>query len=271
MGEQPSHPQLLDWLAVEFRESGWDQRHILRLLVTSNAYRQSGAWTPDTAEKDPDNRLLTRGPRLRLDAEVIRDMALRAAGLLVDEIGGPPVRPYQPDGVWEAVAMKESNTRNYKQDDGDALYRRSLYTFWKRTAPHPAMEIFNAPSREVFCTRRERTNTPLQALVLMNDPQFVEACRVLAENVIATRDGDDARIDEIMLRLLARTPNDVERASLVRSLVDFRAAFIDDPEAPPLLLDVGARPRHPELPPAEAAAWTLLASLILNTDEAVTR
>jgi len=257
MGEHPSHPDLLDWLAVEFRESGWDQRHILRLLFTSEA--------------DPENRLLARGPRLRLDAEVLRDMALDAAGLLVNRIGGPPVKPYQPEGVWEAVAMKESNTRFYKQDQGDALYRRSLYTFWKRTAPHPAMEIFNAPSREVFCTRRERTNTPLQALVLMNDPQFVEACRVLAGSVLSQHADKDARLGEIMMRLLSRTPTERETDILTRSLNDFLGIFNEDPESAALLLEVGAAPQPPGPGPAEAAAWTLLISQILNTDECVTR
>ena len=271
MGDHPSHPDLLDWLAVEFRESGWDQRHIFRLLFTSQAYRQSAVWTEEAAEIDPENRLLARGPRLRLDAEVLRDMALSAAGLLVDRVGGPPVKPYQPEGVWEAVAMVQSNTRHYKQDEGDALYRRSLYTFWKRTAPHPAMEIFNAPSREVFCTRRERTNTPLQALVLMNDPQFVEACRVLAESVLARHTATTSRLEEIMMRLLARPPTTREADVLTRSLNDFLNVFNDDPESAKLLLGVGEAPHNPDLNPAEAAAWTLLTSQILNTDECVTR
>jgi len=271
MGERPSHPELLDWLAVEFVESGWDQRHIYRLIFTSQAYRQSAAWTEEKAEADPENRLLARGPRLRLDAEVLRDMALSAAGLLIDRAGGPPVKPYQPEGVWEAVAMKESNTRFYKQDQGDALYRRSLYTLWKRTAPHPAMEIFNAPSREVFCTKRERTNTPLQALVLMNDPQFVEACRVLAESVLALHETDTARLQEIMMRLLARGPDKEETEILSRSLDDFLKVFRGDPESAKRLLGVGEAPRRENLDPAVAAAWTLIASQILNTDECVTR
>ncbi|MFU8894389.1 MAG: DUF1553 domain-containing protein [Luteolibacter sp.] len=271
MGDHPSHPELLDWLAVEFRESGWDQRHILRLLLNSQAYRQSATWSEEKAEIDAENRLLSRGPRLRLDAEVLRDMALSAAGLLVDRIGGPPVKPYQPEGIWEAVAMHQSNTRFYKEDQGDALYRRSLYTFWKRTAPHPAMEIFNAPSREVFCTRRERTNTPLQALVLMNDPQFVEACRVLAESVLSQHQETNTRLEEIMMRLLARAPTNRETDILTRALADFHGVFRGDPESAKLLLDVGAAPQKAGLDPAEAAAWTLVASQILNTDECVTR
>ncbi len=271
MGDRPSHPELLDWLAMEFIESGWDQRHILQLMFRSQAYRQSGAWKPEKTEIDPDNRLLSRGPRLRVDAEVLRDMALRASGLLVDQVGGPPVRPYQPEGIWEAVAMPQSNTRVYEQDEGDALYRRSLYTFWKRTAPHPAMEIFDAPSRELFCTRRERSNTPLQALVLMNDPQFVEACRVLAETVVETMPNEETRLNEVCLRLLSRLPTADESAILLSSLEDFAAMFAEDPASALLLLDVGDRPAAPNLDAVSVAAWTLVVSQILNTDEFVTR
>lgn len=271
MGAQPSHPDLLDWLAVEFMESGWDQRHILRMMLSSNAYRQSGAWTPEKSQLDPDNRLLSRGPRLRVDAEVLRDMALRASGLLVDRVGGAPVRPYQPERIWESVAMPQSNTRVYKQDQGDALYRRSLYTLWKRTAPHPAMEIFDAPSRELFCTRRERSNTPLQALVLMNDPQFIEACRVLAEDVVNSNTDHTARLHEICLRLLSRRPTSVEISILLSSLEDFTRMFEEDPESAGLLLAIGDRPPAKDLDSIIVAAWTMVTSQILNTDEFVTR
>ena len=176
-GELPSHPELLDWLAIEFRESGWDVKHLFRLMVQSATYRQAATVTPEKREKDPQNRLLSRGPRFRMDGEMIRDAALFASGLLSGELGGPSVKPYQPEGVWEAVAMPESNTHFYRPDHGERLYRRSLYTFWKRAAPPASFEIFNAPSREVCTVRRERTNTPLQALVTLNDPQFVEAAR----------------------------------------------------------------------------------------------
>ena len=193
-GEEPSHQELLDWLAVEFRESGWDIKKCFRLMVTSATYRQAAAVTPEKLEKDPSNRLLSRGPRFRMDAEMVRDYALAASGLLSPKIGGPSVRPYQPPGVWEAVAMPGSNLRDYVQDHGESLYRRSMYTLWKRAAPPASMEIFNAPTREVCTVRRERTNTPLQALVTLNDTQFVEAARVLAER--ALKDGgattDDA-------------------------------------------------------------------------------
>ncbi|MCX6378853.1 MAG: DUF1553 domain-containing protein, partial [Armatimonadetes bacterium] len=170
-------PELLDWLAVEFRENGWDIKKLFKRIVTSAAYRQSSVVTPEKHLKDPANRLLSRGARYRMDAEMVRDYALSASGLLVKKIGGASVKPYQPDGVWEAVAMPGSNTRDYRKDMGDSLYRRSMYTFWKRAAPPASMDIFNAPNRETCAVRRERTNTPLQALVTMNDIQFVEAAR----------------------------------------------------------------------------------------------
>ena len=180
-GEAPTHPELLDWLAVEFRESGWDVKKLFREIVMSSTYRQAAMATPAKIQKDPDNRLLSRGPRFRMDAEMVRDTALTASGLLAVTIGGPSVKPYQPDGVWEAVAMPVSNTKAYRRDTGEKLYRRSMYTFWKRSAPPASMDIFNAPSRENCTVRRERTNTPLQALVTMNGAQFVEAARHLAE------------------------------------------------------------------------------------------
>ena len=178
-GELPSHPELLDWLAVEFRDSGWDVKKLFRLMVTSATYRQSATFTKEKLEKDLENRLFSRGPRFRMDAEMVRDYALAASGLLSRKIGGPSVKPYQPPGVWEAVAMIGSNTRDYKQDTGESLYRRSMYTFWKRAAPPASMDIFNAPSRETCTMTRERANTPLQALVTLNDPQFIEAVRRL--------------------------------------------------------------------------------------------
>lgn len=271
MGARPVHPALLDWLAVEFMESGWDARHIAKLVVTSAAYRQSAVVTPEKLERDPANRLISRGPRLRLDGEVLRDMALAVSGLLVPDIGGPPVKPYQPEGIWEAVAMKESNTRFYKQDSGAALYRRSLYTFWKRTAPPPSMEILNAPSREVVCTRRDATNTPLQALVTLNDPQFVEASRQLAAAAIQAGSEPSARLDHITRRLLGRTLADAERAVVMQSHERVRGAFTADPEAAKALLAVGATLADDTIPAEDLAAWTLTASQILNLDEALTR
>ena len=270
-GARPSHPQLLDWLATEFIESGWNPRHILKLIVSSATYRQSAAISPEKLEKDPYNRLLARGPRIRLDAEALRDLALAAANLLSPTVGGPSVKPYQPEGIWEAVAMTQSNTRNYKQDEGEALYRRSLYTFWKRTAPPPSMEILNAPVREVTCVRRERTNTPLQALVVLNDPQFIEASRQLGANAIRSSAEPMARLDFITARLLSRPLEATEREIIIRSHEQILAAFTAKPEDAKALISVGATPADPALPVPELAAWTITASQILNLDEALTR
>ena len=270
-GSRPSHPQLLDWLAVEFRESGWDYRRLVRLMVTSATYRQSAVVTPALLERDPANRLLARGPRHRLDAEQLRDQALAAAGLLVAKIGGRPVRPYQPEGIWEEVAMKQSTTRFYRPDAGESLYRRSLYTLWKRTAPPPAMDILNAPSREVSCVRRERTNTPLQALVTMNDPIFIESSRQLAARVLREAPAFDARLDGVSLRLLGRTLVQPERAVLRRTLDAALDSYRRDPAAAGQLIAVGASPADPKIPAPELAAWTLVASQVMNLDESLTK
>jgi hypothetical protein len=271
-GELPSHPELLDWLAVEFRESGWDVKRFFRLLVTSSAYRQAAVAAPEKLEKDPQNRLLSRGPRFRMDGEMIRDQALAASGLLVPKIGGPSVKPYQPEGVWEAVAMVGSNTRDYRPDAGEGLYRRSLYTFWKRSAPPASMEIFNAPSRETCTVRRERTNTPLQALVTLNDPQFVEAARHLAETALK-EGGDkvDSRIDVVARRLLAR-PLKAEETKVVQgTLDDLLAWYKAHPADAKKLLAVGASKADPAADPAELAAWTMLANEMMNLDEVLNK
>lgn len=271
-GEAPSHPELLDWLAVEFRESGWDVKKLFRLMVTSAAYRQSAATTEDKLQKDPDNRLLSRGPRFRMDAEMIRDVALASSRLLVPTIGGPSVRPYQPDGLWETVAMKGSNTRFYKQDHGEKLYRRSLYTFWKRSAPPASMEIFNAPTRENCAVRRERTDTPLQALVTMNDIQFVEAARNLAQvAIIEGQDDIDRRVDTITTRVLARKFGDKERDIVKRELRDLLGHYESHPGEAMKLLDTGESKREASISAPEFAAWTILASNILNLDEALNK
>ena len=184
-GEPPVHPELLDWLAVEFVESGWNVRHVIRLMVASQAYRQSSLMRPELQLRDPLNRLVARQSRFRLDAEMIRDNALAVSGLLVRTVGGPSVKPYQPGGLWEAVGYTDSNTANFTQDDGEALYRRSMYTFWKRTSAPPSMVTFDAPSRESCTVRRATTNTPLQALALMNDKQFIEASRHFGQRILA--------------------------------------------------------------------------------------
>ncbi|HEV3029129.1 MAG TPA: DUF1553 domain-containing protein, partial [Planctomycetota bacterium] len=270
MGDAPSHPELLDWLAVEFRES-WDIKKILRLLVCSATYRQAAVATPDKLEKDPANRLLSRGPRFRMDAEMIRDYALAASGMLSPKIGGPSVKPYQPDGVWDAVGMRESNTKTYKRDTGDALYRRSLYWFWKRMAPPASLEILNAPSREVSCLRRERTNTPLQALVTLNDPQMIEAARALAEKAMKNGNDEAARLRIIALRVISRPLTEKEAGILLRIRAGLLAYYKEKAADAKALLGVGESKADATLDPAELAAWTLVSNQMLNLDEALNK
>jgi hypothetical protein len=270
-GERPSNPELLDWLAVDFREGGWDMKRFYKQILTSATYRQKGAATPDKIEKDPENRLLSRGPRFRLSGEAVRDYALAASGLLAPAIGGPSVKPYQPDGVWEAVGMQVSNTRVYKRDSGDALYRRSLYTFWKRGAPPASLDIFNAPTRENCTMRREQTDTPLQALVTMNDVQFVEAARTLAEKSMQTAADFDGRLDLMSIRLLARPLGPPERLIARRAFEDFKAYYEHSPKDAEKLLHTGDRVPDPALPPADYAAFTMLANQLLNLDEVLNK
>lgn len=271
MGTKPSHPELLDWLAVEFRESGWDVKKMYRLLVTSATYRQSANVTPEALAKDPGNRFLGRGPRFRMDAEMLRDSALAASGLLVEKIGGPSVKPYQPPGLWEEVAMPESNTKTYVADKGEGLYRRSVYTFWKRGSMPPALETFDATSREVACPRRARTDTPLQAFVTMNDPQWVEAARKLAERAMHAAAARDGRLDFLAETTLGRPLEAREIGILAQSEEKFRAHFAADGEAAKEILSVGDSPRDPQLPAAELADWTMVASEFLNLDEFFTK
>ncbi len=270
-GEPPSHAQLLDWLAVDFRESGWDVKRFYRQVLNSATYRQMALATADKLAKDPENRLLSRGPRFRMDAEMLRDYALAASGLLAPQTGGPSVKPYQPEGIWEAVAMDGSNTRFYKPDSGAGLYRRSLYTFWKRSAPPASMDVFNAPTRESCVVRRERTNTPLQALAAMNDVQFVEAARVLAEAAMENTNGFDARLDYISARVLARPLAADERQIARRSYNDFERYYSAHPDDARKFLDDGERKPDPSLAPGEHAALTMLASQLLNLDEVLNK
>ncbi|MBL7009098.1 MAG: PSD1 domain-containing protein [Planctomycetes bacterium] len=274
-GEWPSHPALLDWLAVELVDSGWDLKHVQRLIVTSATYRQRSRAAPELLERDPENRLLARGPRHRLDAEQIRDLALFASGLLVEKQGGPSVKPYQPDGLWKAVGYSGSNTVRFERDSGEALYRRSLYTFWKRTAPPPTMGLFDAPTRESCSVRRARTNTPLQALALMNDVQFVEAARMLGLRARREAGPEPDAVAARAFRLAtSRQPDDFERAVLLEQFRGQLAAFQRDPAAAAALLAVGEAPRPPGtggIDDAELAAWAAVSSLILNLDETVTK
>lgn len=271
MGSKPSHPELLDYLAVRFRESGWDVKGFYRMLVTSATYRQSARVTPELLAGDPGNRLLARGPRLRMDAEMLRDSALAVSGLLVERLGGPSSKPYQPPGLWEEVAMPESNTKTYVPDHGEGLYRRSVYTFWKRGSMPPSMEAFDAPSRESACTRRVRTNTPLQAFVTMNDPQWLEAARHLAEHAMHQSPEREARLAYMARAALGRPLAPRESAVFGRSIEYFGTRFQAEPAAARSVLAVGESPADPALKPEELAAWTLAASQFLNLDEFLTK
>jgi hypothetical protein len=257
-GERPSHPELLDWLATELVRSGWDVKRMQKTIVMSATYRQSSRVTPALLERDPDNRLLARGPRFRLPAEMVRDQALAASGLLVEKVGGPSVKPYQPDGLWKEIA---SDTE-YDQSKGDGLYRRSLYTYWKRTVVPPTMSTFDAAGREACTVRQTRTNTPTQALALLNDVTYLEAARVLAQ-----RSGADFGFR----RVLSRAPGAGEKEILDRAYRRARERFRKDLEAAKRLVSVGDSKLDSSLDPAELAARMTVASLILNLDEAVTK
>jgi hypothetical protein len=272
MGQRPSHPELLDWLAVEFRDSGWNIKHMYKLMAMSATYRQSAVSTPAQTAKDPRNLLLSHGPRFRMDAEMLRDIALQSGGLLVDRIGGPSVKPYQPPNVWEQVSYPTSDTVNYVQEHGPALYRRSMYTYWKRMASPPNMDVFDAPMRDAVCTRRQRTDTPLQALVTMNDVQWVEAARALAQRVI--REGGpkpEQRVNLMSEILLSHDPPPKMAAVLEDSLQQMQAHYAADPKAARELVDVGEKKRDTSIPEPELAAWMMVASEMLNLDETLTK
>ncbi|MDX1944411.1 MAG: PSD1 and planctomycete cytochrome C domain-containing protein [Pirellulaceae bacterium] len=304
-GAWPSHPELLDWLARDFIDSGWDVKRLQKLIVMSGTYRQSSRITKELLARDPANELLARGPRFRLDAEVIRDSALFASGLLVEKAGGKGVKPYQPEGIWEAVGFRSSNTVNYKQDTGDALHRRTLYTFWKRTAAPPSLMTLDAPSREACVVRRSRTNTPLQALLLMNDVQYIEAARKLAERVLLTQarsasEGTGAAepgtrsqepkdkagataglpssareiADQLSLAFrlaTSRQPTPDELAILTETYQAHLAKFQANKPAAEKLVAIGESKRDPALDPVDLAARTMVCNLILNLDEVVTK
>ncbi|MGC8668082.1 MAG: DUF1553 domain-containing protein [Chthonomonadales bacterium] len=272
-GERPSHPELLDWLATEFMRTGWDVKRMQKLIVTSATYRQSSHVTPALLSRDPENRLLARGPRFRLPAEFIRDQALFLAGLLVDKPGGPPVKPYQPAGLWEEISFKSGFTAQfYEQDHGEALYRRALYTFWKRTCPPPALQTFDAPEREFCVVRRSVTNTPLQALVLMNDPTYVEAARKLAERVIRSAPlYERDRVAYAYRLATCRNPKPAETDVLISVLHHQRDRFLRDRAAAKSLLSVGESTCDASIEPATLAAWTVVMSMILNLDETISK
>lgn len=265
-GEIPRHAELLDWLATSFRDSGWDLKALVRTMVTSATYRQSSRLTPELHDRDPENRLLARGPRFRSPSWMLRDQALAAGGLLVPTRGGPPVKPYQPPGVWEEATFGK---RKYVQDHGDALHRRSLYTFWRRIIA-PA-EFFDTASRNVCTVKPQRTNTPLHALTTLNNPTFVEAARALAQTVMLATHSDTRRADLAFERVLARPPSRLERKNLLAGLEQTAAEFRTDPAASVAWLSLGESPRDPALDPVRHAAWTAMCLAILNLDEALTK
>jgi hypothetical protein len=273
-GAYPSHPELLDNLAVEFRRSGWDVKKLLTLIVTSDTYKRSSAPTAQLQEADPSNTWLARGPRFRLPAEVIRDVALKSSGLLVPQVGGPSVNPYSPFDLWREVSHYGSTPATaqiFVQDHGEKLYRRSLYTYWKRTAPPANMVAFDAPNREVCTVTRGNTTTPLQALVTLNDTQFVEASRALGER-LAKRPGDDAaKLRWAFLEVLSREPSAQELAITTKALARERARYAANPTRAQSVLAVGEAPRDAALPANEHAAWMQVATLLFNLSEAVTR
>jgi hypothetical protein len=265
-GEFPSHPELLDWLATEFVRTGWDVKRLQRLIVTSATYRQSSRVNGEI-KNDPENRLLSRFPRYRLSAEMIRDGALFAGGLLVEREGGPSVKPYQPAGLWDEL----TGAGDYLPDHGDKLYRRGLYTFWKRTVPPPGLSAFDAFARETCWVRETRTNTPVQALTLLNDVTFVEAARMLAQRVMREEKDPEARLTLAFQQLLSRKPTLGELKILRRSLDHQGEVFAKDPAAAKKLLTVGEAKANGKLDPAELAAYATVCRLILNLDEAVTK
>jgi len=270
IGQRPSHPRLLDWLAVDFRESGWDVKRFYRQIVLSATYRQSARVTPELRERDPDNRLFARGPRFRLDAEMIRDSALLAGGLLVEKPGGPAVHMYEPPGIWEAMSMTGSNTRTHKQSEGDGLYRRSVYTFVKRFSAPPILATFDASKRDVCVVQRERTNTPLQALLTLNAPHFLEASRHLAQRAMHLADTNPGQKVDFMAQSLLTAPlRAPQRNLLVRSYERFRESFTE--ERAREYVTVGASPVDSTLPVRELAAWTVVANQLLNTDQALNK
>jgi len=266
-GQLPSHPELLDWLAKSFLDSGWDVKALAKRIVMSATYRQESDCTTELVARDPENVLLARGPRYRLAAEMIRDNALFASGLLVPRVGGPPVKPYQPAGLWE-----EKSGAKYNRDVGEGSHRRSLYTFWKRTSPPPAMVTLDAAKREVCVVKRATTSTPLQALVLLNDPQYVEAARALAQRAM-TEGGPQVadRLNWTFRTLTSRPPAGAELEVLKRLWDEQRQAFAAQPDAALQFLAIGDQKRDEKLDATELAALAVVAEAIMNFDETVTK
>jgi hypothetical protein len=266
-GDWPSNPELLDYLAIKFRKDGFSLKKLHKLLLTSASFRQSSQVSPEKLQKDPENRLVSRGPRFRLDAEVLRDQVLQASGLLVQRQGGHGFKPYQPAGLWEDVAFPGSNTARYTQDTDAGIYRRTLYLFWKRTSPHPVMSTFDAPTREACVVRRSITNTPLQALTTMNEPAFFEAARKFGERIVATKASDESRLDFAFRTALSRKPTDKERTILMGSLKRYQKMFSDRPQDAAGVIQIGLAPVDRRQDFVDQAAWSLIASTLFNLDE----
>jgi hypothetical protein len=279
-GELPSHPALLDWLSSEFMQPessdaqhNWDTKHLMKTIVLSAAYRRDAKASDAGLTLDPSNRFFARGPRFRLDAETLRDQALFLSGLLVEQTGGPGVKPPQPDGLWQAVGYSGSNTVRFVKDTGrEKVHRRTLYTFIKRTAPPPQLAIMDAPSRESCVLRRERTNSPMQALLLMNDPQYLECARVLAEHTMKEAGPSTAeRLKWMFQRCLLREPDESVVEELAQDLTAYREEFDANSKAARALITVGEVAADAQLTPEELAAWTMIASTLLNLDEVVSK
>jgi hypothetical protein len=266
-GEQPTHPELLDWLAVDFQENSWDLKALLRAMVMTKAFRQSSAWRPGI--DDPENRLFARASSYRLDAEVLRDIGLWASGLLDRHMGGEGVKPYQPPGMWLALAHPGSNTKNYVADKGTPLYRRSLYVYWKRTSPHPMMTLFDAPDRESSCVRRSRTNTPLQSLGMLNETQRVEMGRGLAAVLLDNAGTEQERINHLFQLLACRDASEIEQSACSKLIEQLRTRYADAPEDAERLLAVGEAKFVGTHPPIELAVWAQLATTVLASDVAI--
>ena len=266
-GEHPTHPELLDWLAVDFQQNGWNLKRLLKQMMMSKTFRQNSATRTDL--NDLENKLWGRGPSYRLDAEVLRDIALWSGGLLNRKLGGEGVKPYQPSGMWKALSHPASNTKNYISDQDDRIYRRSLYIYWKRTSPHPMMTLFDAPSRETSCVQRSRTNTSLQSLAFFNETQRVEASRKLAERLLREEKQDAARIEYLFQLLVSRKPSEIEREALSSLLENARSRFSKSKESADSLVSVGLASTDPSLKSDEVAAWTQVSSTILASDPVI--
>jgi len=267
-GASPSHPELLDFLAGDFIDHGWDVKQIIRQIVTSNTYKQSSMTPKELLEKDPFNKYVARQARFRLDAELVRDNALAVSGLLVEKVGGPSVKPYQPPGYW---AYLNFPGREWQNDAGEKLYRRGIYTHWQRQYLHPSLAAFDAPSREECTADRVRSNTPLQALVLLNDPIYVEAARALAERTIAAGKTDAERIEWVFQQAVSRPIKPAEKAILLELLTKHQAEYKADPKAAEAFLKVGAKPVANDANKPELAAWTSVARTVLNLHATITR